>query len=239
MNKLFDKDLQFVEDTHTYSLKSDPGFVFTSSTTFIHHFFEKFDREKIAQNLLKKPKYEGITKEELFTDWEQAASIGTDIHKQLEIYLGNKRKRPKHLKAKQGVQWIKDTLKPDWAVYTEVMIFTKELGLSGMMDVLVYNPDTDMYAIVDWKTNKKIYTRSFGGKRGRRGSTADLDDCNFTHYSLQLSLYRYILEEYYGLKVASQVIVHLADNSYKEYKCEYLKYSLAKMIKDKNANGFS
>ena len=237
MNKLFDDDLQFVEETHTYSLQSDPDFTFTSATTFIHNFFEKFDKDKVAENLLTKPKYDGVKKEDLIADWDKSASDGTMIHKQLETYLENKRTRPKHVKSKQGVQWIKDTLKPEWKVYTEVMVYSKELGISGMMDVLVYNPADDVYAIVDWKTNKKIYMNSFGGKRGTRGSTADLADCNFIHYSLQLSLYRYILETYYGLNIASQVIVHLRENEYKEFKCEYLKYSLAKMIRDKNANG--
>jgi len=238
MNKLFDKDLEFEESTHTYSLKTDPSFVFTSATTFIHNFFEKFDKEKIAKNLITKPKYEGLTTEDLIADWDKSASDGTMIHKQLETYLENKRTRPKHLKGKQGVKWIKDILKPEWDVYTEVMVYSKELGISGMMDVLVYNPVDNKYAIVDWKTNKKIYTHAFGGRRGTRGSTANLEDCNFIHYSLQLSLYRYLLEEYYGLDVSSQVIVHLREADYKEYKCEYLKYSLIKMIKDKEINGF-
>jgi ATP-dependent exoDNAse (exonuclease V) beta subunit len=135
------------------------------------------------------------------------------------------------------VAWIKNEINKNWEVYPEVVIYSTEIAISGMIDLLVYNPEDDMYAIVDWKSNKKIYKHAFGGKRGIRGSTADLADCNFIHYSLQLSLYRYLLEEYYGLNVANTALVHLQDDKYTTINCEYLKHSLIKMLKDRDVNG--
>ena len=237
MNKLFTDDILFTADDHKYTLKDDPGFTFTSSTTFIHHFFTPFNQQKVAERLVTTKKYEGISIDELLADWKKSADTGTLVHDELENYVLNKRKRPKHPKGKQGVAWLKDEINKSWVLHPEVLIYSTEIGIAGMMDLLVYNPEDDVYAIADWKTNKKIYTNAFGGKRGTRGSTADLADCNFIHYTLQLSLYRYILEEYYGLKVASTILVHLHEDKYKTYSCEYLKHSIIKMLKDRDANG--
>ncbi len=46
---------------------------------------------------------------------------------------------------------------------------------------------------------------------------------NFSHYSLQLSLYRYILEEYYNLKIRNQVIAHLKDDGVDAHLAPYLR----------------
>mgnify|MGYP003322446472 CR=1 FL=1 len=87
--------------------------------------------------------------------------------------------------------------------------------------------------IVDWKTNKRISEESFGNKKGILNSTQHLDDCNFIHYSLQLSFYRYILENYYGLKVGSQTLFHLKQDKFKTYSVNYHEDDLVNMLKEK------
>ena len=42
-------------------------------------------------------------------------------------------------------------------------------------------------------------------------ASSNIQDSKFNHYSLQLSLYRYILENYYGLTIDSHAILHLND----------------------------
>jgi ATP-dependent exoDNAse (exonuclease V) beta subunit len=237
MNTLFTDEITFEAEDHVYSLTEDPTFLFTSSTTFIHHFFTPFDQQKVAERLVTTKKYEGVDIEDLLADWKLSADTGTLVHDELETYILNKRKRPKHPKGKQGVKWLKDEMNKDWVLHPEVLIYSTEIAIAGMIDLLVYNPADDIYAIADWKTNKKIYTYPFGGKRGTRGSTADLADCNHIHYTLQLSLYRYILEEFYGLNVASTVLVHLREDEYKTYNLDYLKNSIIKMLADRDSNG--
>jgi hypothetical protein len=58
--------------------------------------------------------------------------------------------------------------------------------------MLFLNPDQTL-SIYDWKFSKEIQTHSFG-KKGL-GPATELNDCNTTHYSLQLNLYREILEK--------------------------------------------
>ena len=38
--------------------------------------------------------------------------------------------------------------------FSEVIVYSKELGIAGTIDLLVYNSETNMYHLVDWKTNK-------------------------------------------------------------------------------------
>ena len=65
---------------------------------------------------------------------------------------------------------------------------------------------------------------------GRVPATSTLMDCNFIHYSLQLSLYRYILENYYSLKVNNLTLLHL-NNNMTPYDCNYMKNVIIEMLK--------
>ena len=66
------------------------------------------------------------------------------------------------------------------------------------MIVLLYNKNTESYAIIDWKTSRKIDTKGFNNKKGTHRITQELQDCKFVHYSLQLSFYRYLLDDANG-----------------------------------------
>ena len=66
--------------------------------------------------------------------------------------------------------------------------------------------------MIDWKTSKKIEMNSYGGKVGTKIATSNIPDCNYYHYTLQLSLYRYLLERYYGLKIRTMIIAHLKED---------------------------
>ena len=64
-------------------------------------------------------------------------------------------------------------------------------------------------------------------------ATSNIDDCNFNHYSLQLSFYRYILERYYGLNVGSQTLFHLKENRYEIFPINYHEEELINMLREK------
>ena len=67
--------------------------------------------------------------------------------------------------------------------------------------------------------------------------TSDIEDCKYSIYSLQLSLYRYILEKYYGLNITRQLIVHLKDDEVLAYLAPYLNTHVnqfADLRKDSN-----
>ena len=66
---------------------------------------------------------------------------------------------------------------------------------------------------------------------GTHSSTRHVMDCNFYHYSLQLSLYRYILEEFYGLKIRNQLIAHLKDDTVNAIITPYMRDEIVEMLK--------
>ena len=235
MNELFKNDITLDQENHKYILNSSPEFKFSSVTEFIHFFFEKFNQEKVATKLINtNPKYSGKTLNEVLKEWGKGAKRGTIVHNELEMYV-KENMDPKHQMSITGVRWLKEKQKNEHnSFFSEVIVYSKELGIAGTIDLLVYNSEQNMYHLVDWKTNKRINKNSFRNKKGILSSSKHLDDCNFMHYSLQLSFYRYILERYYGLEVGSQTLFHLKENdTYEIFNVEYKSEDLINMLREK------
>ena len=104
----------------------------------------------------------------------------------------------------------------------------------GTIDLLLLDKKTGIYNIMDWKTSKRIDSKAYRNKKGNHLVTANIDDCNFNHYALQLSLYRYILETYYGLNISEQMIIHLMESDCIGYHAPYMKNHISSMIKHNN-----
>lgn len=125
-------------------------------------------------------------------------------------------------------------------VYPEYLISaTSEDGslkIAGQIDCLVIDGD-DVY-IIDWKTNKEIKKRSFYDKRKRKNVMMkaplnNLEDCNWNHYQLQLSLYAYLIEQNKpGCNIKKIQLVHLLDDGSEEVmECKYLRDDVIRMLK--------
>ena len=231
MNLLSDKNIVLDKAVHEYSLQTQPDLVFTSVTTFIDGFFESFDSEKIAAKLVKThPRYADRTVESLIAEWDAAGQHGTDVHEEIENWIKNG-VEPGKTKAAAGVSWLKNyQKKSDIQVLSEVIIYSTELKMAGTVDVLALDKTTGNYEIIDWKTSKRIDTSSYGNKTGTSSVTQDVPDCNFYHYALQLSLYRYLLEEYYGVRINNQLIAHLKDDGAKGYVAPYMRDHIVAML---------
>ena len=142
-----------------------------------------------------------------------------------------KEKIPSENKSKYGIRWLHAYKKQsNIEIISEVILYSEELKISGTVDILALNKYTGKYDIIDWKTSKKINKKSFNGKMGIKSPTKKIMDCNFSHYSLQLSLYRYILERYYGLEIENQYIVHLKEDSARPLPTPYLKEDILRML---------
>ena len=136
--------------------------------------------------------------ESLIADWDVAADYGTSAYEELERWIKDGI-GPVATKAINGKDWLQHyKLKSDIDILSEVIVYSTELSIAGTVDILAKDNSTGLYEIIDWKTSKKIEMVSYGQKMGTHEITKNIMDCNFYHYSLQLSLYRYILETYYG-----------------------------------------
>ncbi len=233
MQKFTDNNITLIEDVHRYELKDDPDFEFTSCTTFAKYFFEPFDKIGVANRLTAThPKYTEMTPQELVGQWDNIASMGTFVHNEVEDFI-NDNKKPTHPKSKIAAGWIRENLikKDRYDLFSEVIVYSKELALAGSIDLLLYDKLEKVYKIVDWKTNRKIDFQSFNNKMGHHKATNNMMDCNYSHYSIQLSLYRYILETCYGLTVAGTAISHITKSDLHFYKTEYHKNEIEEMLK--------
>lgn len=233
MNRLSDPYITLNKEAHIYTLTTEPELEFTSVTDFVSRFFEKFDAKKIANNLVAThPKYRDQSAESLIAEWKDRASHGIKIHEEIENCIRSEI-QPTEQKAIIGFRWLQRYLmKFDFELFPEVIVYSKELRLAGTIDLLAKDNSTGLYHILDWKTSKSIETSSYNGKLGIKPATENLLDCNFTHYSLQLSLYRYLLEEFYSMKIDDQLIVHIQEDEVHGYIAPFLKDHVLKMLKE-------
>lgn len=76
---------------------------------------------------------------------------------------------------------------------------------------------SDVYHIYDWKRCKKIDMEAFRNELCNIDTNVGrLEDCKYIKYSLQLNIYKYILERRYGMTIASMrlMMVHSDHDDY-------------------------
>ena len=89
---------------------------------------------------------------------------------------------------------------------TEWTIYASKEDLAGSIDLVLQLPDQRLI-LVDWKRTQQISTKFNGFGKCMLGCLAALPDATLSHYRLQLNIYRYILEAYYGKQVAMMLVV--------------------------------
>ena len=220
-----DQYITFDEGPHIYTVHGDSSF--TSVTTWNHTHFPPFEEEKIIQNILNSRrqddpsyKYYGKTREQIKQEWDQnrdeAATAGTKMHYDIECYYNKIKVTNKSIEYKWFLRFVKDF--PELKPYrTEWMVYYEELKLSGSIDMIFENPDGTLQ-IYDWKRCRAIEYENGFGQSAVTSCISHLPDTNFWHYSLQLNVYKKILELKYGKKVTDLYLVCLhPNNCYKTY----------------------
>ena len=88
---------------------------------------------------------------------------------------------------------------------TEWRIFSERYKIAGTLDFLALDSDGE-FSIYDWKRSTKVVDASgrvLDNSYRRTGHYPlhFLADTTFNHYALQVSIYRFILAEHYGINV--------------------------------------
>lgn len=167
---------------------------------------------------------------------------GTAIHKQMEDgHLDGNTNELQLLKL--GGSFKTDTSNKikveDRAVYPELLLSRVsddgKLRLAGQADLIIID-GFDVY-ILDYKTNQKIDTKSYYDGKLKRSQKLkyplnNIDDCNFMHYSLQLSTYAWMLQKMDPrLNIKLLMLIHIDhDNNVTNYECDYLKADVERML---------
>jgi ATP-dependent exoDNAse (exonuclease V) beta subunit len=168
---------------------------------------------------------------------------GTKIHAELENSFYKKGKNIDISKYQIGGKFEckKDYTELDMenGIYPEYLISRvspdKVLRIAGQIDLLVKKGNK--FTIGDWKTNKKIETKSFFDNKTKTSTKMkyplnNLDDCNYNHYALQLSTYAWMIQQLNPeYQIEDLVLVHFdhEDNT-TVYHLPYLKEEVIKML---------
>jgi hypothetical protein len=225
IESLINSDIRLQKSDHTYILESKPTISFCNVTTLVGNQFPPFEREKLAGWLVNTSyKYMDYTLEELLQEWEDIKDEGSAVHEELENYILTG-EIPTFPKAISGMNWFDQELKfYGDKVFPEVIVFSVELRIAGTVDLLVYNSTTGECNIFDWKTSKKIDRN--GRKQAITQEGAGLTDCRFDLYSLQLSMYSHLLENYHDIKVTNRYLVQLTETDAKCIESKNLDHNV-------------
>jgi hypothetical protein len=256
-----DDRIQFEEVTHTYTIDGvKKGW--TSCTGFLHNFFGHFDADAVIAKMMKSPKwfeskYFGMTADQIKKQWSDkgaaSSEAGTRMHLDIERFYnampaGGVKANYSMEDGFTGLtldQWIpnpgtewhyfcnyqRDYVIPKgWNPFrTEWLVFDSEHKVAGSIDMLYMKPDGTL-AIYDWKRAEDIKTEN--RFQSGLGPVAHLPDTNYWHYSLQLNVYRYMIQKHYGYVVSelALVVLHPINSSWKVMKLSFMDEEVAEMM---------
>jgi len=232
-----DKRVRFIELGHQYFIDGDCTNI-VSSTSLIHKYFGAFDAEGIANNIAKSAKckndksykYYQMSADEIKEMWnksgKEASNLGTIMHEKIEYFYNDN--EVELLENEKEFEYFLNFYEDhqDLQIYrTEWVVFVEDLRLCGSIDATFINEDGTL-SLMDWKRSKEIKFDSFDSKTAKV-PLHHLPDCNYSQYSLQLNLYRRILEDYYGKTVKDMHLVVCHPNNR-----NYIKIPVRKMDKE-------
>lgn len=206
------KDDEFVFDStkHKYTYLGEN---FISVTTFIQKFHKPFEQDFWSK---RKAEEAGVPQEWILNEWKKlndyANEVGSETHEWIEDFFNQKwRKLPTNLDIinrinKFNIIYAKKLHKLEPLAY-EVRVFSKKWKIAGMIDSLfIYR---GKIYILDWKTNKQFTTdETVKYKERLLAPFSDYFKSHLSEYSIQLSLYALILEEW-GFEIGGAYLVHI------------------------------
>jgi hypothetical protein len=112
-------------------------------------------------------------------------------------------------------------------IYAEVLIWNDQHKIAGQIDRLLKKGRH--IDLEDFKTNKVIKYEGFRGRK-MKAPLQEFQDCSFSHYTLQLSLYAWMLAQQ-GYQVGELHLRHIpAQNIDTRIKVPYRPDAIEKMI---------
>lgn len=240
VKKSSDGIVSFYEKKHVYKHKTLG--VLTSVTTLVKNCFPKFDAKTISKYAaIKQTRERGykVTPSMLRKEWKEsgliASSKGSLVHAEIEQFIKDRDYsllEVFHPLSEYGCHWVAHYLDTRNKIepVPEELLYNEDYLIAGQADLVVYYEDNTV-DIIDWKTNRLINKKSKYGKKGLTEATKDLQDCNYVHYNLQLSIYAYLLE-LEGFKVGRLLIPHLTDDGVVLYELDYLRDTVISLLEE-------
>ena len=221
LNKAFG-DFKFFEHDHHYEYKDKR--IGVSVTKLIEEYTNEFDSQSIAERVAIK---EGKSTQEVLDEWKYKNWVACEKGHLGHLYAQNiwqgintlediKRacmdvKTPLESILRQADNFYNDYKDRLEHLYDEYVIGSEEYDLASAIDHLFINKLTGGLVLVDYKTNSDIHKNERYAKK-MKVPLSHLKDNTLTHYAIQLSIYKYIVEKYTNLKFEEMFIVWFSEN---------------------------
>lgn len=207
------ENLVYLEPIEHVYIHRVTGKVFTSVTKVLGSIEPHFEGDRIAENIAKQsdanpkknPAYIGMNKEQILDYWQQlndsANEYGTYVHEIVEEYLLSNKMLLTDDPFKIKVIKAYNDLKVDEGIeiYPERVMFSEEYELAGTADLKI-DINEEFFDIGDWKTNKEFnFFDNFGFKTLLKPFD-HMQSCQYSIYSMQLSIYALMCEMETGMK---------------------------------------
>lgn len=203
---------EILPESHFKALKKHAG-----GWEYIHTFWDKLMEREWAEALIERKDYH-------LAKWKEEAAAGTAEHA----------KREQEIIANGGIEFqgvfyehlgsgAGDILSiPPNGQYclTEALLWDHSMKLGGLADLVLFNNRS--FIVPDYKTNKEIARTGFMNKC-MLPPFGNLQDCNFMHYSLQLSIYADMIAQLTGFKHKENWIISTANLNYGRATDELIK----------------
>lgn len=221
--------IQFDPIKHVYT-NTHTGEEYISATTLLNRYKKPFDTKAAAERVAAR---EGTTSEEIQKKWKQintdSKNHGTKIHNVIEAFQKNNI-------ITDGYEDIIDSyknisvLKEGGEILSEERLYSHNYKLAGTAD-LIRLEEKGGFSIFDIKTNKKFNLYNQYGEK-MLVPLNHLTACEYTLYSLQLSLYAFMYQELTG-RFVNQLGIFYYNNSLKQfeyYPAVYMKSDIQNML---------
>lgn len=253
--RVFDK-YKFFENGHYYTYKDKQ--VGVSVTKYISQFENEFDSDTLSQKVADK---NGISQFEVLNEWKRKGEYsclkGTAIHEWLQDNYANREYKfdlsqleeyPEYYKIEDiehlkqmAIDFINDYKNRYILIGDEILCGIPDFDIASAIDLLFYDTVNNEVVLADIKTNTDLKgwknTPSYVKKMLQ--PLEDIKDITLEHYKIQLSIYRYFLEEYAHIPISDNMfIVYLSEKekSYNIIQIPYLKNEVEKILKLRRAN---
>lgn len=197
---------------HVY-FHRETGKRYGSVTQMLSKIEHEFETEVVADRISKQrdndpnknPDYIGMTVEEILDYWKMlndtANEYGTFVHETVETYLLKQHFWFPEDELQKKVIKAYEALKVDEGIcmYPERIMFSEKYSLAGTADLKI-DIDREWFDIGDWKTNKRFEFFNPFGSQTLKPPFHHLQQCHYSIYSLQLSVYAKMCEEETGMK---------------------------------------
>ena len=219
---------EFIEDGHYYLCNGKR--VGISTTGLIGQYENEFDSQTISRQVANK---RGISQQQVLEEWRienlHSKIKGSMIHEFAQSLWEGKEYQfdfsqvPQEIDLErlkkdiekcvpQAINFYNDYKDRYELIGCEVYLGDEEYDECGATDQIMFNKLTGGIAIIDYKTNKEIQ-RTSKYKKKMLLPLQKYDDCNYIHYSLQLSDYKFKFEKNTKLKVDETFIVYFNVNA--------------------------